>query len=225
MRYLLYHVFGSKRYSFDYASVHFIMMSTEHNFTQGSPQYEWMEQDLKNVNRSLTPWVIMAGHRAMYTSQMIESKDLLERAPSSYLLSCLLEQWVLFGAWCLIKTAYLQMLDNLFSVLLLLLLYSEFCQGPVHYKPTLIKNTSFSGSQLNRLLEVMDARKNRACEEDSRISVGRPFFFSHITFKHLLRWLFFLQQTQGSYGSWKTWKVIKVLFGRLVTAGDKARIT
>ena len=177
MRYLLYHVFGANRYSFDYASVHFIMMSTEHNFTQGSPQYEWMEQDLKNVNRSLTPWVIMAGHRAMYTSQMIESKDLLERAPSSYLLSCLLEQWVLFGAWCLIKTAYLQMLDNLFSVLLLLLLYSEFCQGPVHYKPTLIKNTSFSGSQLNRLLEVMDARKNRACEEDSRISVGRPFFF------------------------------------------------
>ena len=94
MRYLPYHVFGANRYSFDYASVHFIMMSTEHNFTQGSPQYEWMEQDLKNVNRSLTPWVVMAGHRAMYTSQMIESKDLLERAPSSYLLSCLLEQSV-----------------------------------------------------------------------------------------------------------------------------------
>ena len=98
MLYLLYHVFGANRYSLDYASVHFIMMSTEHNFTQGSPQYEWMEQDLKNVNRSLTPWVVMAGHRAMYTSQKIESKDLLERAPSSYLLSCLLEQWVLFGA-------------------------------------------------------------------------------------------------------------------------------
>ena len=44
---------------------------------------------------------------------------------------------------------------------------------------TLIKNTSFSGSQLSRLLEVMDARKNRACEEDSRISVGRPFFFAY----------------------------------------------
>ena len=47
-----------------------MMMSTEHNFTQGSPQYEWMEQDLKNVNRSLTPWVVIAGHRAMYTSQI-----------------------------------------------------------------------------------------------------------------------------------------------------------
>ena len=114
MLYLLYHVFGANRYSFDYASVHFIMMSTEHNFTQGSPQYDWMEQDLKNVNRSLTPWVVMAGHRAMYTSQKIESKHLLKRAPSSYLLSRLLEHWVLFGVWCLIKTAYLQTLNNLF---------------------------------------------------------------------------------------------------------------
>ena len=58
------------RYSFDYGSVHFIMMSTEHNFTQGSPQYEWMENDLKNVNRSLTPWIVIAGHRPMYTSQI-----------------------------------------------------------------------------------------------------------------------------------------------------------
>ena len=86
MLYLLYHVFGVNRYSFDYASVHFIMMSTEHNFTQGSPQYDWMEQDLKNVNRSLTPWVIMAGHRAMYTSQMIESKHLKEHQALIYFL-------------------------------------------------------------------------------------------------------------------------------------------
>lgn len=47
-----------------------MMMSTEHNFTQGSPQYEWMGKDLKNVNRSLTPWIVIAGHRAMYTSQI-----------------------------------------------------------------------------------------------------------------------------------------------------------
>lgn len=51
-----------------------MIMSTEHNFTQGSRQYEWMEQDLKNVNRSLTSWVVVAGHRAMYTSQNILGK-------------------------------------------------------------------------------------------------------------------------------------------------------
>ena len=62
------------RYSFDYGSIHFTMMSTEHNFTQGSRQYKWIEQDLKNVNRSLTPWVAIVGHRAMYSSQKEEGK-------------------------------------------------------------------------------------------------------------------------------------------------------
>lgn len=47
------------------------MMSTENNFTAGSPQYEWMENDLKSVNRTLTPWVVLAGHRPMYASQMV----------------------------------------------------------------------------------------------------------------------------------------------------------
>ena len=62
------------RYSFDYGSIHFTMMSTEHNFTQGSRQYKWIEQDLKNVNRSLTPWLAIVGHRAMYSSQKEEGK-------------------------------------------------------------------------------------------------------------------------------------------------------
>ncbi|KAK2572788.1 putative inactive purple acid phosphatase 2 [Acropora cervicornis] len=58
-------------YSFDYGSIHFLIMSTENNFTAGSPQYEWMENDLKSVNRTLTPWVVIAGHRPMYSSQMV----------------------------------------------------------------------------------------------------------------------------------------------------------
>lgn len=50
------------------------MMSTENNFTAGSPQYEWMENDLKSVNRTLTPWVVIAGHRPMYSSQMVHGE-------------------------------------------------------------------------------------------------------------------------------------------------------
>ena len=65
------------RYSFDYGSVHFIMMSTEHNFTVGSRQYAWLENDLRNVNRTMTPWVILSGHRAMYTSQKVRRKYIL----------------------------------------------------------------------------------------------------------------------------------------------------
>ena len=61
--------FDILRYSFDYGLVHFIMMSTESNFTRGSPQYEWLERDLKGLDRRVTPWIIFAGHRPMYSCQ------------------------------------------------------------------------------------------------------------------------------------------------------------
>ncbi|KAK3704751.1 hypothetical protein QZH41_009742, partial [Actinostola sp. cb2023] len=56
-------------YSFNYGSVHVIMISTEHDFSPSSPQYKWIEKDLRNVNRSVTPWVLISGHRPMYSSQ------------------------------------------------------------------------------------------------------------------------------------------------------------
>jgi len=55
-------------YSFKYGNVHVVMMSTEHDWTSGSEQYTWLEKDLKSVDRSVTPWVILTGHRPMYTS-------------------------------------------------------------------------------------------------------------------------------------------------------------
>ena len=98
----------------------------------------------------------------------------------------------------------------------------------------------FSGSQLSRLLEVMDARKIGACEEDSRISVVRPVFprilrpstcSASYFFCNRLRVLTGHRKPGKSWNlrisfSWpgKSWK-IKFLFGRLVTEDDKARIT
>lgn len=41
-------------------------MSTEHNFSVGSAQYQFLENDLKRVNRSVTPWIIFSGHRSVY---------------------------------------------------------------------------------------------------------------------------------------------------------------
>ena len=63
------------RYSYDYGSVHFIMMSSEHDFREGSRQYKWLENDLKNVDRKKTPWVVLGGHRPMYTSQEVLSNN------------------------------------------------------------------------------------------------------------------------------------------------------
>ena len=46
--------------------IHFVGMSTEHNFSIGSEQFLWIENDLRSVDRSVTPWVIFGGHRSMY---------------------------------------------------------------------------------------------------------------------------------------------------------------
>ncbi|KAM3333122.1 hypothetical protein ACQJBY_028310 [Aegilops geniculata] len=57
-------------YSIEQGSVHFIVMSTEHPWSEKSEQYNWMEQDLSSVDRSRTPWVIFIGHRPMYSSNV-----------------------------------------------------------------------------------------------------------------------------------------------------------
>ena len=46
-------------------------MSTEHDFRPISEQFAWLENDLQNVDRSVTPWLIFSGHRAMY----VDSND------------------------------------------------------------------------------------------------------------------------------------------------------
>ncbi|CAA3006733.1 probable inactive purple acid phosphatase 27 [Olea europaea subsp. europaea] len=55
-------------YSIEQGSVHFTVISTEHNWTQNSEQYEWMKKDMASVDRSRTPWLIFTGHRPMYSS-------------------------------------------------------------------------------------------------------------------------------------------------------------
>ncbi|XP_059434979.1 probable inactive purple acid phosphatase 1 [Corylus avellana] len=55
-------------YSIEQASVHFTVISTEHDWSQNSGQYEWMKKDMASVDRSKTPWLIFMGHRPMYSS-------------------------------------------------------------------------------------------------------------------------------------------------------------
>ena len=55
-------------WSYDVGLVHFVGMSTEHNFTECSEQYAFLEEDLRSVDRTVTPWIIFNGHRAMYVS-------------------------------------------------------------------------------------------------------------------------------------------------------------
>ncbi|KAI6686353.1 hypothetical protein NL676_032266 [Syzygium grande] len=55
-------------YSFDMGVVHFLYMSTETNFLPGSKQYDFIKTDLESVDRKKTPFVIVQGHRPMYTT-------------------------------------------------------------------------------------------------------------------------------------------------------------
>lgn len=55
-------------YSFDMGSVHFVYLSTETNFLEGSRQYGFIKHDLGSVNRTKTPFVVVQGHRPMYTT-------------------------------------------------------------------------------------------------------------------------------------------------------------
>jgi len=60
-------------YDFAYANVHTIMLSSEHNCTEGSPQYTFLEDALSRVDRSKQPWVIVEFHRPMYNNEKYAS--------------------------------------------------------------------------------------------------------------------------------------------------------
>eukprot|EP00049_Salpingoeca_infusionum_P000062 m.36896 g.36896 ORF g.36896 m.36896 type:complete len:208 (-) comp10049_c0_seq1:140-763(-) len=57
-----------------YTLVHFTMMSTEHSYDPGSPQYTWLQNDLKQAvaNRNNVPWIMLVGHRPMYSADKDE---------------------------------------------------------------------------------------------------------------------------------------------------------
>ncbi|KAG0470185.1 hypothetical protein HPP92_016885 [Vanilla planifolia] len=55
-------------YSIEQATVHFTVISTEHDWTDNSEQYNWIKEDLESMDRSRTPWSIFLGHRPMYSS-------------------------------------------------------------------------------------------------------------------------------------------------------------
>lgn len=53
-------------YSFEQGPVHFLMLNTEQNSSNGSRQHTFVRNDLAAVDRSVTPWVLVFGHRQMY---------------------------------------------------------------------------------------------------------------------------------------------------------------
>ena len=62
-------------YSRNVPGVHMVFMSTEHDYAPGSTQYSWLEQDLNSVDRDVTPFVIVYGHKPMYSSNSYHGSE------------------------------------------------------------------------------------------------------------------------------------------------------
>jgi len=57
-------------HSFDLGSAHIVHVSSYHPYEQGTPQYMWLDRDLKSVDREKTPWVIVNLHAPWYNSNV-----------------------------------------------------------------------------------------------------------------------------------------------------------
>ena len=55
-------------YTFESGGVHWTMLSTEHDHTRSSAQWRFADAALASINRTLTPWSVVAFHRPMYST-------------------------------------------------------------------------------------------------------------------------------------------------------------
>ncbi len=62
-------------YSFEQGPVHFLHLNTEMNSTVASRQHAFVAADLAAVDRLATPWVVVLGHRQMYSGNCMEPQN------------------------------------------------------------------------------------------------------------------------------------------------------
>lgn len=62
---------GSKSnffYSFDAGGAHFIMLGAYVDYNSSGAQYAWLKEDLHQIDRTVTPWLVAAWHPPWYNS-------------------------------------------------------------------------------------------------------------------------------------------------------------
>ena len=64
------HNISNPYYSHDFKNIHFISLSTEHPFEEGSKQYEFIQKDLENTsNNPKVDYIIVHNHKAFYSTR------------------------------------------------------------------------------------------------------------------------------------------------------------
>ena len=65
-----YHNLTNPYYSHDFRNIHFISLSTEHPFEEGSQQYEFIKNDLEKVSKNQNiDWIIVHSHKPLYSTR------------------------------------------------------------------------------------------------------------------------------------------------------------
>ena len=65
-------------YSFNYNSVHFVMLSSEHNYSVNTDGYNFLIHDLENIDHSRTQWIIVNIHRPLYESEIYPDDNIVD---------------------------------------------------------------------------------------------------------------------------------------------------
>lgn len=60
--------YGNSFFSFDVGSAHIVFLNPYTTSDPSSAQYNWLVNDLKSVDRAVTPWVISVMHCPWYNS-------------------------------------------------------------------------------------------------------------------------------------------------------------
>ena len=64
------HNLTSPYYSHNFKNIHFISLSTEHPFEEGSKQYEFIKSDLEKISKNQDiDWIIVHNHKALYSTR------------------------------------------------------------------------------------------------------------------------------------------------------------
>ena len=78
-----YHNLTSPYYSNDFKNIHFISLSTEHPYEEGSKQYDFIKNDLGNISKnSNIDWIIVHQHKPLYSSN--NDQDVSEELRNIY---------------------------------------------------------------------------------------------------------------------------------------------
>lgn len=114
-------------YSFEAGLAHVTMLCSFCDFEAGSYQHDWLLKDLQTVDRSRTPWLIVAFHIPFYTTSVahpgaghsMDEADAMRRAMEKVLLDNQVD---------IILDGHIHMYERTYPVFDL----AKRCDGPVH---------------------------------------------------------------------------------------------